>query len=254
MAPLAGATTIDLSGDSVPRGGTLVVFGLNARSLEWLPGVALSFDSLVVTLDAHDPPIYVEFFDVLPPAAVARVRLVARSAEVLADLGLPGAVDTLLGAPTSRCSGTEPRRRTRVGVFIPPLRDRQDAERWSMLEWLRTRGAFLRLLYPGPLPSRHIADDEEHLISLVSDWANWWEDLDLLFYWGAEGRMRQYDRLVFEALDAGMRVVADGFGDYGSLVAEHPECAQFFDPAHAMAAFERVLRVTRADALRTAAT
>ena len=253
MAALAGATMVDLAGDAVPRGGTLVVFGLNARSLTWLPGVALSFDSLVVALDAHDPPIYVDFFDRLPPAALARIRLVARSVEILADLGLPGAVDPLFGAPIARRDGTGPRLRPRIGVFIPPLRDRQDAERWSMLEWLRTRGAFLRLLYPGPLPSRHVADDEEHLVSLVSDWTNWWDDLDLLFYWGAEGRMRQYDRLVFEALDTGMRVVADGFGDYGSRVAEVPECAQFFDPEQARAAFERVLYVAQMDAARTAA-
>ena len=125
-----------------------------------------------------------------------------------------------------------------------------------MLEWLRTRGAFLRLLYPGFVARRHVADDEEHLVSLVSDWTNWWDDLDLLFYWGAEGRMRQSDRLVFEALDTGIRVVADGFGDYGSRDhRKSPECAQILRSRAGEGRF-RAGRCSeaRVDVVRTAAT
>lgn len=242
MAVPMGATTIDPETNRVPAGGIVVIFGLNSRTLDWLPGVAGSFESIVVALDAHDPPIYVEFFDRLPTSLVPRVRLVARSAEILADLGLPGVVDPLLGAPPGRSRPADSRPTPRLGVFIPPLREREDAERWAMLEWLRSRGIFLRVLYPGPLPSRHVADDEEHLVSLVTEWDGWWSDLDVLFFWGAEGRMRQYDRLVFEALDVGMRVVADGFGDYAGQIALRPDCATYFEPTQARCALDRVLR------------
>lgn len=243
MARLVGARTIDVATGTMPRGGTLALFGISARTLGWLPLAADSFRSIVVALDAHDPPAYVELFDCLPQPALRNVRVVARSAEVLADLGLPGAVDALLFGEASRGDGDGELEANspRIGVFIPPLRDREDKARWDLLEWLRARGAFLRLLYPGPLPSRHVPDEDEHLISLVTEWDGWTRGLDALFFWGAEGRMRQYDRLVFEALSAGLRVVADGFGDFGGELARRDDCALFFDAQQARSAVERML-------------
>jgi hypothetical protein len=66
-----------------------------------------------------------------------------------------------------------------------------------------------------------------------------------LFFWGAEGRMRQYDRLVFEANAADLAIVADGFGDYATLVAHRDDCALFFDPATARDAIAAVLAALR---------
>lgn len=245
MAKLPGARAIDVAADVLPRGGTLALFGVGARTLDWLRLSADSFRAIVVALDAHDPPAYVELFDCLPPAVLGRLRVVARCAEVLADLGLPGAVDTLLFDAPTRGGGELRARSPRLGVFIPPLREREDKARWDLLEWLRTQGAFLRLLYPGQLPSRHVADEEEHLISLVTEWDGWTHGLDALVFWGAEGRMRQYDRLVFEALSAGLRIVADGFGDFGSALAHRDDCALFFDPQQARSAIGRLLLPAR---------
>ena len=50
--------------------------------------------------------------------------------------------------------------------------------------------------------------------------------------------MRQYDRLVFEAVAADLPVVADGFGDFGAALATRNDCAQFFDLATARSAME----------------
>ena len=123
---------------------------------------------------------------------IARVRLVARSAAMLADLGVPGAVDPMVfGAVTAPPRAGEPSgKRPRIAVFIPPVRGREDKARWEMLDWLRGQEAFLRVLYPGRLPSPHIANVDEHLAGIVGEWDGWWEDLDGLFFWGAEGRMR----------------------------------------------------------------
>jgi hypothetical protein len=207
--------------------------------LLWLPEVAAEFATIVIALDAHDPAAWADLLGMLPPDVVARVCFVARCSAVLDDLGLPGAVDPMLfdtglraRRPTRRGS------RPRIGVFIPALRDREDASRWRMLEWLRGQHAFLRVLYAGRLPSAHLPNEDEHLIGLATHWDGWHDDLDALFFWGAEGHMRQYDRLVFEAIAAGLPVVADGFGDFGTALAARADCAQFFDPAAARSAME----------------
>jgi hypothetical protein len=246
-APVEGATEIDTGGGAVPARGTVAIFGINARTLSWLPAAADTFESIVVALDAHDPEACVDLFDRLSPSALPRIRLVARCAEMLADLGLPGAVDPMVfGAVREGTRAPAPHgRRARIGVFIPAIKDREDRLRWEMVEWLRGQGAFLRLFYPGPLPSRHIENEDEHLVSLVSEWDAWWQDLDGLFFWGAEGRMRQYDRLVFEANAADLAIVADGFGDYATLVAHRDDCALFFDPATARDAIAAVLAALR---------
>ncbi len=247
MAGVAHAVEIDAVAGEIPRGGTLALFGSNARTITWLPGVAARFDAIVVALDAHDPTMLVDLVDSLVPAARSKLRLVARSAEMLADLGLPGAVDPMVfGAAEARRRPRTVGARARIGVFAPSLRGREDGVRWQMLEWLRSSGQFLRLMYAGRLPSRHIEDDEEHLISLVTDWRDWWRDLDALFYWGGEGRMRQYDRLVFEAIAAGLPVVADGFGDYGAALADDPRCHLFFDLHDAQRATDAMLAALRA--------
>ena len=230
-AEVPGAVEIDVAGGVLPRDGTLAVFGINPCTLDWLADAAPRFDSIVIALDVHDPEICVDVFDRLPPAMVSRVRLVARSAAVLADLGVPGAVDTMVfGAVKANPRAREHSwKRPRLAVFIAPVRSREERLRWEMLEWLRGQGAFLRVLYPGRLPSPHIANDDEHLAGIVGDWDDWWNGLDGLFFWGAEGRMRQYDRLVFEALEGGLAIVADGFGDYAPRVAARCDGALFFD-------------------------
>jgi hypothetical protein len=64
--------------------------------------------------------------------------------------------------------------------------------------------------------------------------------------------MRQYDRLVFDALEAGLSVIADGFGDFGAaLDAARDSTAfdgagerlrmQFFDSVGARAAVAQLL-------------
>ena len=40
MATLAETGSIDVAGDALPRGGTLAIFGINTRTLAWLPAVA----------------------------------------------------------------------------------------------------------------------------------------------------------------------------------------------------------------------
>jgi hypothetical protein len=256
MTRVEGATEIDSSEGRVPATGTLVVFGINARTLAWLPVAAERFESIVLALDVHDAQTCVSLFDRLSPAALERVRIVARCPGVLADLGLPGAVDPMVFDVGQAQLHGSPRRaaRFRIGVFVPAIREREDALRWEMVEWLRAQDAFLRVLYAGTLPSRHIENENEHLVSLVTEWNAWWQDLDALFFWGAEGRMRQYDRLVFEAMAAGLAVVADGYGDYASLVAERSDGVLFFDPARAREAIARMLsgrRPGRADASAT---
>jgi hypothetical protein len=235
MASVPDSVEIDLAGGRVPQGGTVALFGISNRSLSWLPDAAGSFDAIVVGLDAHDPIAYVELIDQIPPTARERLHFVARSPELLTDFGLPGTVDTMV-FETAAARSRPPARsaaRLRIGAFIPSLRNREDKERWDTLEWLRSQSLFLRLMYPGRLPSRHIEDDEEHLMSLVTDWHDWWHDLDGLFFWGAEGRMRQFDRLVFEGAAAGLAIVADGFGDYGAALADHSRCQFFFNTREA---------------------
>jgi hypothetical protein len=243
MADVPNAVEIDPDRERMPRGGTIAVFGINARTLSWLPDAADSFDAIVVGLDAHDPMTYVDLIDRIPAPALARLRVVARSPELLADLGLPGAVDSMefsaVAAHPARARPVTARRR--IGVFIPPLRSRADKLRWDMLQWLRAQSLFLRLMYPGRLPSRHIEDDQEHLISLVTDWQDWWCGLDGLFFWGAEGRMRQFDRLVFEAAAAGLSIVADGYGDYGAALAGNSRCHLFFDVDEARRAMDAMI-------------
>ena len=79
-----------------PAGGTLALFDLEPNSLAWLDADAATFDAIVIGLVAHDPVACVELFGRLSSAVVPRVRLVARSAAMLEDLGLPGTVDPML--------------------------------------------------------------------------------------------------------------------------------------------------------------
>ncbi len=238
IATAAGARLIGATAGERPSDGALVVFGLNPRVLSWLPAVATSLDALTIALDAHDPSACVELLGRLSAPAAARLHFVARSAALLEDLGLPGSVDPMVFAapptpslpllPLPPAREHDRRRRPRIGVFIPALRNSEDSARWQTLEWLRGQDAFLRVLYAGRLPSPHIANADEHLVGLATDWEHCLDGLDGLFYWGAEGHMRQYDRLVFEALDARMNVVADGYGDFGAVLAARDHCAQFF--------------------------
>jgi hypothetical protein len=255
---LAAAAAARLLGEErtmQPAGGTLALFGLNVRTLAWLPEVAATFDAIVIALDAHDPAACVDLLGRLPPEVLGRVRFVARCAALLDDLGLPGAVDAML-FDTRRRRHRRARvgARPRIGVFMPALGDFEDVARWRMLEWLRERRAFLRVLYAGRLPSPHLPDADEHLVGLATHWEGWHDDLDALFFWGAEGRMRQYDRLVFEAVAAGLPVVADGFGDFGAALAARANCAQFFDPATACSALEALFaQLAAAEATEVAA-
>jgi hypothetical protein len=237
-----------------PAGGTLVLFGLSARALSWLPEAATSFGAIVVALDAHDPVACVDLLGALPPDIVGRVRFVARAATVLDELGLPGFVDAMLfDARPRRHRPNRANPRSRIGVFIPALHDREDSERWRMLEWLRDQRSFLRVLYAGRLPNPHLPHVDEHLVGLATHWDGWQDDLDALFFWGAEGHMRQYDRLVFEAVAAGMPVVADAFGDFGAALAARADCAQFVDPDSARNAMDALLGQLAAVATEDAA-
>lgn len=240
IATELSALQFGIDESNLPNGGSIVVFGLNPRVLDWLPFVAASFESIVIALDAHDHPTCVDLLGRLSPGERDRVRFAARSAAVLDDLGLQGTVDPMLFDVRTR-SPRPDSARLRVGVFIPALGNREDAIRWAMLEWLRAQDIFLRVLYAGRLPSRHIANADEHLLGLVTDWPVWCDGLDALFYWGAGGHMRQYDRLVFEAIDAGIVVVADGFGDFGAQFGASPDCIPFFDSDAARAAMTGVL-------------
>ncbi|MEO8134553.1 MAG: SEC-C domain-containing protein [Betaproteobacteria bacterium] len=242
LAAAAGACPLEANKQQ-PAGGSLVLFGLNARLLSWLPAAAALFDSIVVAFDAHDPATCVELLGQLPAPVATRVRFVARRAALLEDLGLPGTVHPMVfGDPVPQRRHGSRHTRPHIGVFIPALRDREDIERWNVLEWLRRQDAFLRVLYPGRLPSPHIPNADEHLLGLATSWADWTADLDALFYWGAEGHMRQYDRLVFEAIGADLMVVADGFGDFGATLAARGDCAQFFTPDAARSGMEALLR------------
>lgn len=250
----AAARLLGKEGTPKPAGGTLALFGPNTQTLLWLPEVAPTFDTIVIALDAHDPVTCVDLLGLLPPEAIARVRFVSRCAAVLDEIGLPGTVDAMLfdtrpRRPLRMRGGTRPR----IGVFIPALRDREDAARWGMLEWLREQSAFLRVLYAGRLPNLHLPSADEHLVGLATHWDGWHDDLDALFFWGAEGHMRQYDRLVFEAIAEGLPVVADGFGDFGATLGARPDCAQFFEPATARHAMEALfMRLGDAETMRVA--
>jgi hypothetical protein len=229
-----------------PEGGRLIVLGLDEALAAWLAPMAESFDSIVVALDAHDPVALIELAGRLSPPALRRLRFAARSRAVLDECGLPGVVDPLLfddaelphpgvrGDLSPRAAAL-PRdtQRLRLAIFMPALRDNRDRERWALVEGLRVQPTFIRLLHPGQLPSPHRANVDEHLVGLASEWDGWWEGLDALLYWGVEGALRQYDRLVHEALRQGLAIVADGFGDYGDQLAARDDCAQFFDAAGA---------------------
>lgn len=213
---------------SMPRDGTLIALGVSMTTLNWLPAVADSFEAIVVAVDAFDPAAYVELIELLPEKARRRVRFVARSAALLDDLGLPGCVDRLVFADPPSTIAARRSQQPRVGVFLPPVRGPDDARRWEILEWIRSRGVFRRILYPGRLPSRHVADDEEHLVGLATEWDGWSDGLDALFYWGAEGRLRQFDRLVLEAMASDLSIVADGYGDYAEALARASPGSLFF--------------------------
>jgi len=240
LAAQLGARTIGEAGQR-PMGGRVFVFGLDRHALDWLPDAAATFDRIVIALDVHDAATCFELVERLPGAALARLRIVARSAGVLDESGVPGVVHPMLfddrrPARTVRGDG-----RLRLGVFLPALREPEDVARWDLLEWLRREDAYLRVLYPGRLPSRHNANDAEDLVGLATEWEGWDEGLDALFYWGGEGHWRQYDRLVFEAAAAGLVVAADGLGDYGALFAEHADWVPFFDAAGARLALASLM-------------
>lgn len=210
-----GTRDIDREAEDLPAGGLLAISGLDEATLEWLPQCMALVDECYLLMDAHVPQSLVALFGQLPPNALARLRLVARTEETLAQWGLRGIVDPFLlcGRPTLG-KNPVPTGRPRFGVFIQASGGYRDRERWEMLTWLRAQGIFIRILYPGRLPSRHIADDEEHLVSLVSDWDDsWTTDLEALFFWGTEGRGHQFDTLLIEAKAAGMMVVRDAYAE-----------------------------------------
>ena len=231
---IVGGRLLDPKGGVHPEAGIVVLCGLDARMLEWLGDVGARLSEIYVLLDVQDPYVLLGLLDVLDARDYAKLRFVARADSTLAFFGLSGIVDPwLLG---SRPTAAKPERSSvlRVGVFIPPTRGPQDKERWAMLEWLRQKGLFLSIAYPGPLPSAHVANSEEHLRSLVTDWTDdWYSEIDLLFYWGADGRMRQYDRLVHEAHACGVRIVADAHGDYAAALAATGSDILFFSAAEA---------------------
>jgi hypothetical protein len=229
IAPLPQARKIDAETDLVPNSGTLALFGLASPTLQWLPHRAEGFETIVLGIDVQDPVRCVELIEALSFTARERLRIVTRSPEALDELGLPGTYDSMVfdGVRVSDRRANEARQR--VGVFLPAARDGHDGERWEVLEWLRQQKQFLRLLYPGRIPSPHVPFEEEHLVSLATDWDEWWRDLDALVFWGAGGRQRQFDLMVFEAVAAGLCVVADGFGDYTSALAESANCQLFFN-------------------------
>lgn len=210
-----GVRDIERDAEALPSGGLLAITGLDAATVEWLPQCIAHVDECYLLMDAHVPQSLVALFGQLPAEALARLRLVARTEETLAQWGLRGIVDPFLlcGQPTLD-KNPVPTGRPRFGVFIQPRGGYRDRERWEMLNWLRAQGIFIRILYPGRLPSRHIADDEEHLVSLVTDWDDSWAaDLDALFFWGTEGRSHQFDTLLVEAKAAGMMVVRDAYAE-----------------------------------------
>lgn len=212
---LNGARDIDAAADCVPEKGLLAIAGLDTPTVEWLPQCANSFDEIYLLMDVHAPQSLAALLGRLPIQTLCCLRLVARSESVLTHFGFSGIVDPfLLGGPPVIGHSTARSGRPRLGVFILPLGGNKDRERWEMLTWLRAQRIFIRILYPGRLPSPHIPDEEEHLSSLVTDWHdNWSSDLDALFYWGAEGRAHQYDSLVIEAEAAGSPVIRDGYAE-----------------------------------------
>lgn len=217
-----------LTEEDHPQGGTLALFGAGMQTLKWLPHISNHFATIAIAVDAHDPALFVDLFDVLGADGLERLRLVARTPLILREYGLPGAIDDQVfeSPPAERFDSSTSARR--MGVFIPAEKNATDKDRWNLLEWLRTQGTFVRLLYPGALPSRHIANESEHLLGLATDWDTWIDGLDSLFYWGIEGRTRQFDRLVFEAMRAGLKIVADGYGDYAHTIAERGSGTMFF--------------------------
>lgn len=242
---LEGARDTDPGSDQVPRGGILAIAGLDSPMISWLPRHAGTFEEIYVLLDAQVPPALATLLGRLPPDVLTRLRIVARTECVLSQLGLRGIVDPFLlggesAVPADRAGAGA---RVRLGVFIMPLGGARDRERWRTLEWLRSQDLFIRILYPGALPSRHIPNDEEHLISLATEWNNdWCADLHGLFFWGAEGRAHQFDSLVVEARVAGLRVIVDGYAETAGSDATDQV---FFGADDARTAFNRSMRGLR---------
>lgn len=213
-APL-DARACEVCDEHRPRGGVLVVVGLDDEIAERLAPDFAACDELWLMLDTRVPTALLDVIHRLGPR-LARLHLAARSCDVLDHLGVGGHVDPfLLGGPPapSQRRGLA-RGRMRVGVFILAVGGSADKERHAMLEWLREQDVFMRILYPGRLPSRHVADEREHLVGLDVDWdRDWAHDLDALFYWGGEGRAHQYDGLVVEGRASGLRVIAHGLAE-----------------------------------------
>lgn len=213
------ASAIDAGERSYPVDGCVAIAGLNPAMLEWLPLAAEHLETIFVLFDARDPQPLCALLGQLPLAALGKLRFVARSKEILDDFGLEGIVDPhLLAKPLRAGTSRRPSAKPRIGVFLMPLGGRDDLPRWDLLAWLRSQEIFIRLLYPRPLPSPHLPNDEEHLISLVSDWSDaWGEDLDALVYWGAEQRAHQFDSLLVEARAQGLPIVADHAAETAGL-------------------------------------
>jgi hypothetical protein len=247
-ARLPENTRIDPAQGRVPQGGTLVLFGLDERVLDWLPEQAAGFSRIDLVLDAHDPAALLLLLDALPQADLRKIGLVARSRALLQEYGVDGIVDPWLFAPqAARPSPRVAGSRVRAGVFLPPTFSHADDRRWALLEWMRRQDFFLRVLYYGALPSRHVASADEHLVSLVSDWNDGWcNDLDLLLYWSLDGRMRQFDRLVLEAHASGLAIVADATGDYAEIVASDDRHTLFLSDTEIE---DAVIRAARSGAM-----
>ncbi|CAG0982660.1 hypothetical protein BURK2_01935 [Burkholderiales bacterium] len=240
----APAATIDPSAGVFPDEGCVVIAGPNPAMLEWLPANADRLDVIGLLLDVREPQPLCTLLGQMPRTALAKLRFAARSQEVLSDLGLAGIADPdLLTEPRPGKHARRFSAKPRIGVFLMPLGGRNDLPRWDLLAWLRTQNVFIRLLYPRPLPSPHLANEDEHLVSLVTDWQdNWCTDLDALVYWGAEQRAHQFDTLLVEARAQGLPIVTD-FGAETAGLGEDEEI--FFSPQEAKACLTRLLEKLR---------
>jgi hypothetical protein len=225
--------------------GTVILVGACEGVGQWLSPRIDGLEQIWLVADTWAPEVWLEIFE-SASAGGATVHMVARDAEILRHLGIAGDVDPLLGcaAPLR----TEPldagARRPRCAVFMMPLGGTRDHERFALLEWLRTQGCFLRILYPGRLPSRHVADESEHLVGLASDWADeWTADLDALIYWGGGGRAHQFDGLLVEARAAGLRIATDGHAQTAGSGGDEV----FFGADDARAGIKRMLDAFRGE-------
>lgn len=227
-----------------PRGGVLIVVGLDDEMAEQLAPDFDGCDELWVVLDTRVPIPLLKLIQRLGPR-LSRLRLAARSLDALDHLGVGGHVDPFLlgGPPAVSKRHRTGRGRMRVGVFILAVGGSADRERHEILEWLRDQEIFIRILYPGRLPSRHVADEWEHLVGLDVDWRpGWADDLDALFYWGGEGRANQYDSLLVEARASGLRVIAHGLAE---TIGTANDDEVFFSAEEARSSFLRVREAWR---------